>query len=463
MRMLFLGFLLIFSSCSQVAKKESSGSLKKGLQNISFDAESRTYENGLKVILIRNTKVPVFSYYTYYKVGGKYETKGLTGASHYLEHMMFKGAKKYKAGEFDRLVEGNGGSNNAYTTNDLTVYYENLPSEFIYKMLDIEADRMENLSLGKASFERERAVILEERKMRYENSDRGKMYLAMMKAMFAKTPYGTSVIGKISDLKSVTRDMIHDYFKKYYAPNNAVIVIAGDIDKNKVFDVINEKFGKIAKNKKLSALKEKVLKDRGGFSFQGRYNRWIKLHGTSPTPNFMYAFKGIKIGVRDAYVLDILSSILGDGGSSYLSQNFVLAKRPLLSQVHAANYTLQDSGVFYIAGSLKKKTNLAGLKKRLAKKIQNVCHDKNAINERNALKVKNQYLLDMISGLDTNAGVARFLGDRQVYYGDYKFYDKEFEIYNSVTVDELKKACVKYLKKKNALFLSIWNKHPAKK
>ncbi len=446
---------LLATACSSSKNQETS--MDAGAESVSFNAKKKTFSNGLTAIIVENPKLPVFSYYTYYKVGGKHEKDGVTGASHYLEHMMFKGAKKYKEGEFDKIVEGNGGSNNAYTTNDLTVYYENLPSQHLKKIIDVEADRMQNLALNTDSFEKERNVVLEERKMRYENSDRGKLYLNMMKAIFEKTPYGTSVIGKIKDLKSVTRDQMYEYFKMFYAPNNAVVVIVGDVDHDKTFDLLEDKFGSIPMNKKLKNYKESINSEKD-FDFKGRYNgRKISLKGTSPSPNFFLAFKGVKIGPRDAYVLDILSSILGDGGSSILNQKYVLNKRPMLSKVGAGNYTLQDSGVFFINGELIRAANLKVIQNSLYKTLQKSC--KKEITERSVQRIKNQYLVDMLSGLETNAGIAGFLGNREVYYGDYRFYTKETKIYNSITVDELKAACGKYLTKKNSIFLSIWNKN----
>ena len=456
---LVICMMVLLTSCSSNSKNIPLNS-SSDLEQISITVEKKVLDNGLTILLVKNDKLPIFSYYTYYKVGGKFETEGITGSTHYLEHMMFKGAKKYGPGEFDKLVEGNGGSNNAYTTNDLTVYYESLPSEHIETMIDLEADRMQNLALEAKSFESERNVVLEERKMRYENSDRGKLFLQMMKEVFAGTPYGTSVIGKIEDIKTVSRDQMMSYFKKFYTPNNAVIVIVGNIDTDDVFDLIEKKFANIPANKDLAHVKSQILQERQGFDFKGSFNRWVKLHGTSPTPSFMLAYKGIKIGPRDAYVLDILSSILGDGASSYLNQNFVLSRSPIMSNVYAANYTLQDSGVFFVSGQLLKDQSIKNTKEVLIKKIRSGCFD--AIDERSVQKVKNQYLVQMLSGLDTNAGVAKFIGDREVFYNDYNFYKKEYAIYNSVSVEELKQACEKYLKKDNSIFLSIWNQHQKK-
>lgn len=448
--------LMTLLSCSHQIKKKDSKVQDHDINQLAFNVKKKVLKNGLTVIIVENHKLPIFSYFTYYNVGSKYETKGITGATHFLEHMMFKGAKKYGPGKFDQLVEGNGGKNNAYTTNDLTVYFESLPSEHLKTIIDIEADRMENLSLVPASFESERMVVLEERKMRYENSDRGKLYLNMMKNMFEGTPYGTSVIGNIADLETVTRDQIYDYFKTFYTPNNATIVIVGDVDTEDVIEEIEQKFGQIKPLQNSKEIKKQILAQKK-FDFKGKYGRKINLNGTSKTPMFFLAFQGIKIGPREAYVLDILSSILGDGESSYLSQQYVLNKSPKLSHVYAANYTMQESGVFFIGGQLIKSANRNWIYKDIFKKIKKVC--RGDIEDRAVQKIKNQYLVDMIAGVETNSGVAKFLGNREIFYGDYSFYQKEIEIYNSISKKELIAACNKYLRKDKSIYLTIWDKN----
>jgi zinc protease len=440
--------------CSSL--NNESGSTADEDNRLSFKVNKKVLSNGLTILVVENFKLPIFSYYTYYKVGSKFESPGTTGSSHLLEHMMFKGAKKYGEGKFDQLVEGNGGQNNAYTTNDLTVYYENLPSQHFEIIADLEADRMQNLLLEKTSFEKERNVVLEERRMRYENSDKGKVYLEMMKTVFKGTPYGSSVIGEVEDLKTVSRDEVQKYFKTYYAPNNAVIVIVGAIDSDKAIETIEKKFAKIPATKDLKTIKANHL-SKLGFDFRKDFKQKKKLKGTSPTPMFSLAFKGLKLGERDAFVLDILSSILGDGDSSYLNEYFVTSRKPRLSGIYAANYTLQDSGVFFLGGQLLPKKKLKNVEKELKNALRKSCDM--AISERSVKKVLNQYFVSMLASLDKNAGIARFLGDREVYYGSHDFYKKEMKIYESITINELKSVCKKYLLTDENVFLSIWNKH----
>src|SRR5690606_26981284 len=226
MKFLLLVSMTLLFSCSSLKTQETLG-------DINLDVKEVKLDNGLTALIIPDHKLPIFSLYLFYKVGGKNEVPGITGASHFLEHMMFKGAKKFGKNSIDFIIEGSGGSTNAYTTTDQTVYYENLPTSQLEQMLEIEADRMENLLLDENDFEKERAVVLEERRMRYENSPRGQLYLGLMSHLFEGTPYGRSVIGDIADLKTMTREQIYQYFKKFYAPNNVVVVIAGDVNPRK--------------------------------------------------------------------------------------------------------------------------------------------------------------------------------------------------------------------------------------
>jgi zinc protease len=444
-----ISFILLFFitvSCSSQKTMNQQEQL-----NLNFQVEKITLTNGLRVLLVKRNKLPIFSFQTYYGVGSKFEMPGTTGSSHLLEHMMFKGAKKYGAGKFDKLIEGNGGSNNAYTTQDQTVYYENLPKEHLKTIIDIEADRMNNLLLEKNSFEKERQVVLEERKMRYENSDYGKMQMAMMKAIYKGSAYGSSVIGEIEDLKTVSREEVQTYFKQFYTPNNAVIVIVGDIDVAQTKNWINEFYGPLNANKNLNKMKNEILAKRGTL-FSGKFPVIEDIHGTAPAPMFWKGFQAKKLGERDAYVLDLLASILSDGESSYLMQKLVLTKNPIMSKVSAFNYTLEDQGIFLMTGTFLSTDHEKNNVKKISQILQTACGE--AINEKNVQKVKNQYLIGMYKSLDTNEGIASFLGLRESFMNDYQFYKKEMEIYNSINTNEIEDVCEKYLKDEKSVLIT---------
>lgn len=449
---LFLSLMLALSCSHQKSKSSSLGDA-----HLDIDVQVVKLKNGFTVLLVENPKLPIFSLYSFYKVGGKNEIPGITGASHFLEHMMFKGAKKYGPGIIDFTIEGSGGSTNAYTTNDLTVYYENLPSSQLEIMLDIEADRMENLLLKPDDFEKERAVVLEERKMRYENSPRGQLFMEMMAEVFKGTPYGTSVIGNIPDLKSVSRKQIFAYFKKFYAPNNVTMVIVGDIDASKTKAMLEEKFGKIPASP--SVQDEHTALTPAMFKSELTVSREVYLKGASPRPMFMLSFPSYPHGHPKSYAQDILGSVIGDGDSSFLKKQFTFVAKPLASSIYAGNYTLEKSGVFFIGGELMKGVKLSEFKTLLMKELQNAC-DKE-ITERAILKVKNNYLIDVYKGLDSNAGLAAFLGEKHTFYGDYNAYKKELEIYGSLGVEEVKAVCNELLKEPS-LFITVWEKNKKK-
>ncbi len=424
-----------------------------------INVKKKTLANGLRVLVYENNRLPIFSYYTFYDIGGRHESRveKTTGATHFLEHMMFKGAKKYGPGQFDTLIEGKGGSTNAYTNFDMTVYYQNLPAEMLDTVVDMEADRIQHLLLVPESFESERNVIFEERKYRYENSSNGKLYLAMMQSVFEGTPYGGSVIGDEVDLKNLSRDQVFDFFQKYYVPNNAIIVVAGDVDADDVFSMVEKKFGAIPASAQLSSLR-KNGDDATRFTLKAKFNKEIVLQGNTPVPLFTMAFKGEPLGVREAYVMDILSSILGSGNSSHLNQLYVKAAKPILNDVSVVNYNLKYNGVFYISGELLKGVSIDQIKQRLRRDMANWC-DKDALNARNLQKTKNQLLVSYFEDIRSNSGMAHFLGLREAYFGDYQEYLKELEIYNSITLEEVKKSCDRILKKSNPhIFLSIWDK-----
>ncbi len=455
---LFSSILVIFllSACSGLdTVAQTEGGLQDGIYQI--DAKKFKLDNGLTLILSKNKKLPVFSIYTFYKVGSKHEPKGMTGSSHFLEHMMFKGAKKFAQGRFDKVIESNGGSSNAYTNYDETVYYESLPINSLELILDLEADRMQNLLLEPKAFESEKQVVLEERKMRYENSPRGQLYIGMMSKIFEKTPYEVPVIGTIKDIKTVSRDQVFQYFKDYYAPNNAIMLIVGDIDYSKTFKMVNKYFGQIPASTTVANLK---AKQEVGFDSKFKSNQTDHFKGKSENPMFTLSFPGVKYGTREGYVGDILSGVLAGSRSSFLNQKYVETASPLLNSISASNYTLENAGIFFVMGELSRKYSLDQLKNNLLADFKGFCDS--GIDDKKIQTIKNQYLIKFYDELGTNAGVANYLGTIESYLGDFTKYVDEIKIYQSITTDEVKKACHDYLLSKNHYFMSVWKNNSKK-
>lgn len=443
--------LLLMGACAN-GPKTASESLPDPLK---LDVTRFQLDNGMKVLVVEDDKLPVFSLYMFYKVGGKDERKGITGASHFLEHLMFKGTKSMTASKFDYLVEGNGGSSNAYTSNDMTVYHENMPTSALDLMLGVEADRMVNLVIKKNEFEQERQVVLEERKMRYENSPRGQLYLTMMEELFKGTPYGTSVIGDIPDLKSVSRDQIYSYYRQWYAPNNLTLVIVGDVKSSNVRSLVKKYFEGLPSSPVPEASRASV--PDSAFKIQLTAPVEKSVYGQSASPMFMLAFPSAKAQEPTVYAQDILSSLLGDGKSSHLVQKYALNRRPLVSSIYAGNYTLEKAGAFMISGELLAGQDPKAFKKKLLKELKASCDV--AVTERSIQKVKNQYEVGLYGQLDTYGGIAKFIGERELLYNDWAFYRREFQIYNSIGVKEVKDACKQLFSGPVYAWVSVWDKH----
>ena len=433
------------------------------LSSLSLNLKVSKYrlQNGLRLLIVEDHRLPIFSFYTFFDVGGRYESREnkTTGATHFLEHLMFKGTHKTPLGYFDQIIEARGGHTNAYTTFDATVYHNNVPSGNLAKIVEMEADRMNNLKILPIPFEKEKKVILEERRLRYENRPAGKLYLAMMQEVFKGTPYGGSVIGSKEDLLSLTKEQVEKFYKRFYTPDNAIIVVAGNVNPKKTYYLIEKLYGNLAKSKNLAKFKkEKNSPEK--YQSWGKFGREIKLNGATPVPIFNMAFKGEALGTRKSFVMDILSTILGSGDSSFLNQKFVKGRSHMLNSIYVYNYNLKYKGVFYIGGKLLKGISLNKFKKAIVKETKKIC--KKAINERSLQKTKNQYLMHYYNALQTNAGVAEFLGIREKFYDDYNFYKKELIIYDSIQIEEVKKVCHEIFDSQEYIFFSIWKNHPKK-
>lgn len=454
-----INFLIILAlvSCSSMNNENvAEQELDLASLELNINVQKHTLKNGLRLLLVRDSKLPIASIYTFYDVGGRYEKEGTTGATHFLEHMMFKKTKNFPAEHFSDYIETYGGNSNAYTTFDNTVYYENIAAETVEQMIALEAERMQNLVLEEVPFEKERKVVLEERKMRYENKPSGKIHLAMMKSIFKGTPYGGSVIGDAKDVEALKRDQMMEFYKDFYAPNNAIMVVVGDIDPSAILSKAEDTIGKISKNTKLEEKKSKLDNSK-------HYVKSVKLpvvknlKGQSKNPMFRLAFPAVSVTHEDSYALDFLSDILGTGTSSYLVKNYVVSKYPRLSSVFSYNYGLKNGGVFVVGGELLPRVSINSTKKALLKSLKKAC-DK-AITPRAVQKTKNLLLKQYYSSISTNDGLASFLGSTEFFYGDYKEYKKQLKSYSDMNVEKVKAVCERYISKNQYAFLSIWDRN----
>lgn len=462
MKTIPLILLLMVLGCA--TKKSENGAFSNNLptgcftdvgdpkeSEVAFTVTKCIFENGLTLLVSENHRLPILSFYTFFDVGARHEKPGLTGGSHLLEHMLFKGSKNYGPGVFDGEIEKNGGNTNAYTSNDQTVYQDNIPSFFLEKIIEMNADRFIDLSLENESFQKERAVVLEERKFRYENSPHGKIYLHTMQEMFKGTPYEESVIGREPDLKTMTHEQINRYYRQNYSPEKTTIVIAGDINTEETIKLIKKNFGRWQRQEKSFDLPTEAYRPTL------LENKELKLKGTAERPLIMMAIKGAANGTRLHYVYDFLTSIFSAGKSSPLYEKYVLAKNPLLTKVDLFIHSLKHSGVIMLSGELASGVEVGVVKEKLHKDLRLLCD--RAINERSIEKVRNQQMLSLFESLKTNNSLAHYLGSYDTFEGDFRKYKEIVKIYKSISIKELKTSCVTLFDKNPVLFTSLWKNY----
>ncbi|MBL7665864.1 MAG: insulinase family protein [Bacteriovoracaceae bacterium] len=429
---------------------------KIDFEKINIEITEETLSNGLKVILIPSTTTETISYQTVYGVGSRHEALGKTGSSHFLEHLLFKGTKKFPEGEFDKKVEGGGGHNNAYTTYDQTVYYDNIPASELKAVMELESDRMKSLELSDEAFQVEKKVILEERQLTYENSPMGKLYESTISSVFAGTPYEHSVIGEIADIEGVTKNEIIDFYRRYYSPENTTLVISGRFDKSKALRLVKKYYSDLENGEKFSAEKA----EPSSYKLKNA-SLSLSLHGDSPDPLVMYAVPLSKMNLEDRAAFDLLTIILGDGKSSQLMKRYVENTGPKLARIGADYYHLEKAGALLVTGQMLPGKKISLFEEDLRSYLQNFCEEE--ITERELQKAKNKWLLESFKELDTNSGVADFIITMKSDYSEVENYKKLFQLFTEVNLDKVHSVCKKNLTTENGVFASVWRKHPVVK
>jgi zinc protease len=416
---------------------------------IRFKVEKYQLPNGLTVLLYEDHTVPLISYQTWFRVGSKNEQVGLTGIAHLFEHMMFKGAKRYSGEQFDSLLQSNGAVNNAFTTNDYTGYYENLPSAKLELVMDLESDRMANLNVTTENLNSERDVVREERRYRVDNNPMGVLRESLFDAAFRVHPYRWPVIGHMEDLANITQPKADEFFKTYYAPNNAVLVVAGDIEPGLTKKLIEKYYAGLKPHDIPNTPRPEEPEQKAPRSqFVSR-----------PVQNvtFSIAFHTPKGGTDDAYALDLLAGIMGTGTSSRMYQRLVYHDQSATSAV-TYNMTLQDAGMFEIFVSLKPGADFMKAQRAVYGEIWRP--RSKLVDPKELQKAKNQVMKSYVDSLKTIQGKAEALAMNEILYGNYEELFKDLDRYNRVTAQQIKAVAQKYLAPEKSTLVVL---RPAKK
>ncbi|MBG7631575.1 MAG: insulinase family protein, partial [Bacteroidetes bacterium] len=368
-------------------------------QMTADDVKTFTLENGMKFLVIEDFSIPNANMYLFYKVGSRNEYQGITGLSHFFEHMMFNGAKKYGPKVFDEVMEFNGGANNAYTTKDLTVYTNWFPAASAEVMFDLEGDRISSLSIDPKMVESERGVVLSERSTGLENSPWRNIIESVQATAFKEHPYHWPVIGYEDDMKNWTQKDLEQYFQTYYAPNNCVVVVSGAMKFENVKEMAEKYLGGIPAQTAPPEIHIKEPKQTG--------ERRITVQKDVTNPYLVIGYHTPEANHDDYYALSILNSILSNGQSSRLYSSLVDEKE--IATIVSTSYSESfNPNLFYFYAAASTGVNELTIEKAIYEELEEI--KTNGITENELQKIKNQKLMEFYGQIETINGKSNNLG-----------------------------------------------------
>ena len=403
-----------------------------------LEVKDFTLENGLRVLLLEDHRTPTVTLQVWYKVGSRNEQFGKTGISHLLEHMMFRGSRKYGPDAFSKVVQKNGGNDNAFTTEDYTMYFESMPSDKIHILLDLESDRMADLLIDQKLFGTERNVVLEERRLRTEDDPVSDLLEQVEAAAFEAHPYHNPVIGWFSDIKQISRDDLYNHYKTYYTPNNAVLVIAGDFKTEELLPKIEKNFGKVRSGNTPPVT--------GSVEPQQRGERRVTLRRPAELPFVTVAYHTPNLASRDSYALDVLTTILAEGDSSRLNNSLVYEKQIALSVEGDYSRLSIDPNLMYFYAQVMPGESPSDVENAIYDEIDRI--KKEPIPQKELEKAKNQIESSFVFGQDSLFGRAYLLGQYEIL-GQLKMVRDYISGIREVTAGDVMNVARKYLSEDN--------------
>jgi predicted Zn-dependent peptidase len=403
------------------------------------DVETFTLNNGMKILVVEDHSIPNANMYIFWEVGSRNESPGTTGLAHFFEHMMFNGAKKYGPKQFDRTMEGAGGANNAFTTEDITVYSNWFPVDALELIFDLEADRIQNLTLDPKVIESERGVVTSERQTRLENSNFRFLSQEVQAAAYRAHPYSWPVIGHESDIANWSIQDLKAFYQTYYAPNNATVVISGAVETAQIKKLAKKYFEPIPRGEppqKVHTVEPPQLGER---------RVYVEKPSVS-SPNLLMVFHVPESSHPDYYALTLLSDILTSGDSARLTKNLVFDEQ-VATTVFSFYPESIDPGLFYIYAAASQQTPYEKVEKAIVSQLNRIM--RGGIDERELQKAKNQKLVDFYRSISTIDGKAESIGNYELYFGSYEKFYQAPASFEEVSVDDIKRVANKYLRKKN--------------
>ncbi|HUQ49976.1 MAG TPA: pitrilysin family protein [Terriglobales bacterium] len=395
----------------------------------------QTLDNGLRVIIAPDHSAPVFGISVTYNTGSRNEREGRTGFAHLFEHMMFQGSKNIAKGEHMLLVANNGGSMNGSTNNDQTNYYEALPKNQLDLALFMEADRMKALDVNQANLDNQRNAVQEERRLRVDNQPYGQSSEVLQSMAYDNFPYHHSVIGSMDDLNAAKLEDLQEFFRIYYAPNNAVLVLAGDVDPVEALAKVKKHFGGIPRQPNpppVDIVEPPHDKER----------RKTLTDGLARLPQFRAAFNVPSGNTSDNYALQVMSNIMSGGRSSRLFEKLVREKQ-LAANVNIFTEARRGPSLLHIVATPARGVKVEDLEAAIYAELETL--KKEGVTAKEIDKARSQYLRGQVQTRASSLGLANRLASNVIYFNDPNLINTSVDKYNAVTAEQVKAVAQKYL------------------
>ncbi|MBK8171607.1 MAG: insulinase family protein [Sandaracinaceae bacterium] len=400
--------------------------------------------NGLTLLMLVDRSAPVVSYQTWFRVGSRHEKKGKTGLAHLFEHLMFNETQSLAAGEFDRLLETAGGETNAATWVDWTYYYENLPRNELPLVTRLEADRMSHLVLREKQLKSEKEVVANERRYRVDDDVEGAVNEKLYSIAFKKHPYHWPTIGWMKDIEGFTTADCRAFYKTYYAPNNACVVLVGDIDEKKAVALIEKSYGKLKSSKIPTEPKVKEPTQTA--------ERKLVMKQATPTEKLQLGYRGPRFSDYDYAVLTVANEILVGGRSSRLYRTLV-SEREIAAEVRASMSPFRDEGLYEIWASAREgyraKDSLVAIERELSRIA------KDGVSQGELEKAKNRLELGFLQGMETASGKAEQIGFYETVLGDPSRIFSRLEDYRRVSDADIRRVAKLVFNKKHRTTITV--------
>lgn len=407
----------------------------------SLPVSEFSLKNGLKVLIREDHRAPVVVSQVWYKVGSSYEYGGITGVSHALEHMMFQGTRRYGPGKFSETIAAQGGRENAFTGIDYTAYFQTLASDRLEIALELEADRMANLQIQDEKFTKEIQVVMEERRMRTEDRPTAQLYEQFNATAWVNHPYHNPIIGWMTDLEAMKTSDLADWYQRWYMPNNATLVIVGDVDSRKVRKMVEKHFGPLEQGRLQPPKLQQEMEQTG--------ERRITVKLPAQLPHLMMGYHvpplGAKTsdGIDEAYALDVLAAILDGGSSSRLTRE--LQRGQAIAASAGASYrgVMRAPGLFTLDGTPAQGHTIAELETALRAQVQRLIDE--PVSAEELRRVKTQVVAENVYTRDSVFYQAMQLGMLETVGLDWRLLNDYVPRIEAVTAAHIQQVASRYL------------------